>query len=120
MQAAARGVVDSGIHARRWTPEQASVYLLAHGALPADAALRAIDHIVAHPGEALAAPAGLRKILGLRDRAMDALGSDFDLEQFHREVQRHGALPFDVLDDAIDAWIARRQAAAQQRPFAGG
>jgi uncharacterized protein (DUF885 family) len=120
LQRAVYGVVDSGLHERRWTHEQARAYLLVHGAPSATEAAQMIERVLAHPGRALAAPVGLHQLLELRDRAAQALGAEFDLGQFQSELLRHGALPFGVLEAAIDAWIAGRQAAVQERPFAGG
>ena len=107
-ESAALGVVDGGVHEQSWTRDQAQAYLLAHSILGAAAAAAAIEHLLAHPGQALAAPIGLRKIIELRDRAAVALGAQFDLGQFHRELLGHGALPLGVLESAMDAWIARR------------
>ena len=71
-----------------------------------------VDRYIAWPGQALAYKTGQLKILELRNRAQKALGSKFDIRAFHDEVLDAGALPLDVLDERITAWIASRKPAA--------
>lgn len=107
---AARLVVDTGIHARGWSREQAIAYLVENlGASRAEAEAET-DRVIAMPGQALAHKTGELKILELRRRAEAALGPRFDVREFHAEVLRDGSVPLDVLEARIEAWIATGQA----------
>ncbi len=108
---AARLVVDTGLHAKRWSREQALAYF--DQSMPASRYdnQREIDRYVILPGQATSYYVGMVKILELRDRARLALGTRFDLRAFHDAVLGDGPLPLPLLDEAIDAWIAERKAA---------
>lgn len=109
MAYAAGVVVDVGIHANHWTRAQAVDYLLANTAdTPAEAGT-AVDRIIAVPGEAAAAGLGAMAFRQLRARAERDLGPRFDLRAFHRAVLEGGALPLDLLDARVAAWIALRK-----------
>jgi uncharacterized protein (DUF885 family) len=98
---ARRLVVDTGLHAMRWTRQQAIDY----GIPPAE-----VDRYVVMPGQACAYKIGMLRILALRARAQAALGARFDIRRFHNIVLETGNVPLPVLDQVIDAWIAREQA----------
>ena len=70
-----------------------------------------IERYLVNPGQALAYKVGMMKILELRERARTALGARFDLRDFHDEVLTNGAMPLEVLERVIDAYVARKQAA---------
>jgi uncharacterized protein (DUF885 family) len=106
-----RLVVDTGMHARRWTREEAIAYLIANTGLPEAEAVTEIERYLVNPGQALAYKVGMLKILELRERAKSALGAKFDLREFHDEVLRNGAMPLAVLERVIDAYVSRRKAA---------
>ena len=105
-----RLVVDTGIHAKGWTREQAIRYVLDNSGLSETQATTEVERYIANPGQALAYKIGQLKILELRARAEQALGDRFDLREFHAQVLMTGALPLSVLERKIDDWIASRRA----------
>ncbi len=98
-------VVDTGIHADRWTRQQAIDYYHAHSGLSDAAIEAAVDRIIAEPGEALRAKTGELEMLGLRGAAQKTLGGRFDLRSFDQEIIGSGALPLDMLSDRVAAWM---------------
>ena len=102
---AARLVVDTGIHARGWTREQAVDYLLAHTALTPTDATAEVERYIAWPGQALAYKTGELAIRRLRTEAEQALGPRFDPRAFHAAVLEDGAMPLAVLEGKIHRWI---------------
>lgn len=108
---AARLVVDTGLHTRGWTREQAIDYLLASTALGTADAVAEIERYIAVPGQALGYKLGQLEFLELRDRAARRLGNRFDLRELHTQFLNEGALPLDVLEQKIDVWIEARAAA---------
>lgn len=109
MLRASRLVVDTGIHSKRWTREQAIAYMVDHTGMSEDKVTSEVERYFVSPGQALGYEVGMLKILALREKAKSALGERFDLKQFHNEVLRHGALPLTVLEGVVDEWIARRK-----------
>jgi uncharacterized protein (DUF885 family) len=107
---AIRLVVDTGVHHKNWTREQMVQYFHDHSAIDETSIQAEVDRYIAWPGQALAYKIGQLKILELRDRAKKAMGDKFELRAFHDQVLGAGALPLDVLDARIDAWIAARNA----------
>ncbi|HEX2208246.1 MAG TPA: DUF885 family protein [Longimicrobium sp.] len=105
-----RLVLDTGIHAKGWTLEQAMEYARRNSPNSETTIQAEVERFAAIPGQALAYKVGEMKITELRRRAEAALGSRFDIKAFHRAVLEDGALPLDVLDDKIDRWIAAQQA----------
>ena len=105
-----RLVVDTGIHAKGWTREQAIQYMLDNSGVSETQARTEVERYIAIPGQALAYKIGQLKILELRARAEQALGDRFDLREFHAQVLMTGALPLTVLERKIDDWIASRRA----------
>lgn len=106
MLRAIRLVVDTGFHAKRWTRDQVVKYFHDHSAIDEVDVQSETDRYISWPGQALAYKIGQLRILELRDRAKKALGSRFDIRRFHDAVLGAGALPLDVLETRIDAWIA--------------
>ena len=103
---AIRLVVDTGVHSQHWTREQMVQYFHDHSAINDTSINAEVDRYIAWPSQALAYKIGQLKILELRDKAKKALGPKFDLRAFHDQVLDAGALPLDVLETRIDAWIA--------------
>lgn len=106
---AARLVVDTGLHDKKWTRQQAIDYLLENTPNPQGDARKAIDRYIVMPGQATAYKIGMLKILELRTRAEEALGEDYDIRDFHDVVLGNGAVPLSILEENVDAWIADSQ-----------
>jgi uncharacterized protein (DUF885 family) len=117
MWRAVRLVVDTGIHALGWTRQQAIDYFREHTAMSDYNIKVEVDRYIVWPGQALAYKIGQLKISELRRRAETALGDRFDIRGFHDAVLAQGAVPLDVLEKQVDAWIAREQA---KQPSAAG
>ncbi len=109
---AIRLVVDTGVHSKHWTREQMVQYFNDHSAIDETDVQTEVDRYIAWPSQALSYKIGQLKILELRDRAKKELGDKFDIRAFHDQVLDAGALPLDVLDERITAWIASQKTAA--------
>jgi len=106
---ACRLVVDTGIHAKKWTREEAIDYLKRNTPNPESDLVKAIERYVVMPSQATAYKVGMLKILELRERAKQALGEKFDIREFHDVVLKQGPLPLTVLEGQIEMWIAKKQ-----------
>jgi uncharacterized protein (DUF885 family) len=106
MLRAMRLVVDTGIHSKGWTREQAIDYMLANSDMGKTDATAEVERYIAIPSQALAYKIGALTILRLKDKAKKELGPKFDVREFHNQVLNTGALPLTVLEKKIDAWIA--------------
>ncbi len=104
---AARLVVDTGIHYKRWTRQQAIDYLQQTTGMAATDVANEVDRYIVWPGQACAYKVGMLKILELREKAKAALGPKFSLKDFHDAVQLGGALPLGVLQLEVERYIAR-------------
>jgi uncharacterized protein (DUF885 family) len=109
MWRAIRLVVDTGVHSQHWTRQQMVDYFHEHSALDETNIQSEVDRYIAWPAQALGYKMGQLKILELRDKAKTALGPKFDIKAFHDEVLDSGALPLDVLEQRMDAWIAAQK-----------
>src|SRR5262249_49806661 len=107
MLRAVRLVVDTGIHRKHWTREQAVDYMIEKTGRPRGDAVSEVERYFVMPGQALAYKIGMRKILELRASAQTRLGPRFDLRAFHTVVLADGALPLGVLEAQVNAWVAR-------------
>jgi uncharacterized protein (DUF885 family) len=108
MMRACRLVVDTGIHARRWTREQAIEYMRAYTGMPESEATAEIERYIVMPGQATAYMVGRLKILELRERARQRLGERFEVREFHDVVLKNGAVPLTILERIVEDWIAAR------------
>ena len=106
---AIRLVVDTGIHHHRWSREQAIDYFVDNGLLSRRDVTKEVERYFNNPGQATSYMIGQLKILELRDRARTQLGARFDIRDFHAVVLENGAVPLDVLEELVDAWIAQRR-----------
>ena len=111
---AVRLVVDTGVHSQHWTRDQMVDYFRAHTGIDETNIQSEVDRYIAWPGQALGYKIGQLKILELRGRAQKALGPRFDLRAFHDQLLSAGALPLDLLEARIDAWIEAQKNA--QKP----
>ena len=110
MLRAMRLVVDTGIHAKGWTRDQAIDYMLGHSGMSRTDATAEVERYIAIPSQATAYKVGALTIQRLRDKARAALGAKFDIRQFHAQVLDSGALPMAILEAKIDRWIAAKKA----------
>ncbi|HEY0308602.1 MAG TPA: DUF885 domain-containing protein [Acidobacteriaceae bacterium] len=106
---AIRLVVDTGVHNQHWTRQQMVDYFKAHSALSDFDINAEVDRYIAMPAQALGYKMGQLKLLELRAKAQKALGAKFDIRAFHDLVLDSGALPMDVLEQRVDAWIAAQK-----------
>jgi uncharacterized protein (DUF885 family) len=112
MWRACRLVVDTGLHAKGWSREQAMEFMAENTALSRHEITTETDRYISWPGQALAYKMGQIKIMELRRRAEETLGSDFDVREFHDVILLNGPVPLTVLEDQVDAYIARTRASA--------
>jgi uncharacterized protein (DUF885 family) len=105
MWRACRLVVDTGLHSKGWTRQQAIDYMAENSGLSLNNVTSEVDRYISWPGQALAYKTGELKIRELRSRAELTLGKKFDIRKFHDKVLENGALPLSVLEGIIDAWI---------------
>jgi len=110
MLRAMRLVVDTGIHAKGWSRDQAIDYMLSHSNMGRTDATAEVERYIAIPGQALAYKIGALTILRLKARAQAELGAKFDPRAFHAQILDSGALPMSVLEAKIDAWIKATKA----------
>jgi len=107
MHRAVRLVVDTGMHYKGWTREQAIDYSLAHEAESKESITTEIERYMAIPGQALSYKIGQLKIIELRKKAEAKMGTHFDIKKFHQKVLESGVLPLDLLEKKINDWIEK-------------
>lgn len=106
---AARLVVDTGLHHKRWSRERAIQYLKDNTPNPVGDIEKGIERYIVYPGQATAYMIGKLKIEELRERARQRLGDRFDIKGFHDAVLLSGPVPLDILERNVEAWIASQQ-----------
>ena len=109
MLRAMRLVVDTGIHSKGWTRDQAIQYMLDHSGESKTDATAEVERYIAIPSQATAYKVGALTIQRLRDEAKAALGPRFDIREFHAQVLDSGALPLEILEQKIHSWVAAKQ-----------
>ncbi len=102
---AARLVVDTGLHHKKWTREEAIDYLLTNTPNPEGDCIKAIERYIVMPGQATAYKIGMNKILDLREMSKTKLGDKFDIREYHDVVLGAGPVPLDVLESRVNDWI---------------
>jgi len=108
---AVRLVVDTGMHSKRWSREEAIEYMISKTGMTEDEVTREIERYVVWPGQACAYKTGQLAILRARARAEKELGDKFDLRQFHELVLGNGAMPLGILDNVVDEWVEKQKGA---------
>ena len=102
---AVRLVVDSGIHYKKWTREEAIEYMISNTGMTTGEVVTEIERYIVMPGQACAYKIGMMKILELREKAKSKLGNQFKLKEFHNVVLKNGAVPLDILEEIINDYI---------------
>ncbi|MCS6626976.1 DUF885 domain-containing protein [Roseibacterium beibuensis] len=106
---AVRLVTDTGLHAKRWSREQAIDYFRQNSLLSERDIVKEVERYITSPGQATSYKIGELKIMELRQRAQAALGDRFDIREFHAVVLGSGSVPLDVLEDQVNAWLERAE-----------
>ena len=106
---AVRLVVDTGLHRKRWSREQAIAYMIGKTGMPQADVVSEIERYMVDPGQALAYKVGMIRILELREKARQELGDRFDIREFHDVVLRNGSMPMGVLERVVGEWIVSRK-----------
>ena len=106
---ACRLVVDTGMHSKKWTREQAIDWLAENSPNPHGDVVKAIERYIVMPGQATAYKIGMMKIVELRENAKQALGDKFDIREFHDVVLANGAVPLDVLEELVADWVTEKK-----------
>ena len=109
MLRAMRLVIDTGLHSKGWTREQAIAYMHDNSAMADSDIVAEVERYIAWPGQALGYKVGQLRISAMRARAEAALGARFDVKAFHSQLLRDGSVPLDVLEAKIDRWIAAQR-----------
>jgi uncharacterized protein (DUF885 family) len=112
MWRAARLVIDTGVHHKGWTRQQAIDYLAGHTALSQHEVETEVDRYISWPGQALSYKLGEIKIIELRTMAEAELGAKFDIRKFHDALLEIGSVPLPVLEEHIKAFVAKQKAEA--------
>lgn len=107
---AVRLVVDTGLHAKRWSREQAIEYMIAKTGMTEAEVTREIERYVVWPGQATGYKVGQLAILAMRERAERELGDRFDVKAFHEVLLMNGGMPLDILDETVTEWIRETRA----------
>jgi len=105
---AARLVVDTGIHDKKWTREEAIDYLTTNTPNPENDCVKAIERYIIMPGQATAYKIGMIKILALREDAKTKLGDKFDIREYHDVIISSGPVPLSIMEERVDAWVASK------------
>ena len=113
---AVRLVVDTGIHQKRWTREQAIAYMEQHMGWPTESTITEVERYIVIPGQACAYKIGELKIIELREKAQVALGEQFDIKTFHNVLLQNGAMPLAILENQVDGYITKSLNGSSEMP----
>lgn len=105
---AARLVVDTGLHDKKWTRQEAIDYLTTNTPNPENDCIKAIERYIVMPGQATAYKIGMIKILELREEAKEKLGDKFDIREYHAVVIDSGPVPLNILEERVESWVASK------------
>jgi len=105
---AARLVVDTGLHDKKWTRQEAIDYLTTNTPNAENDAIKAIERYIIMPGQATAYKIGMIKILDLREAAKAKLGDKFDIREYHDVIISSGPVPLSIMEERVDAWVASK------------
>ncbi|MFY8274308.1 DUF885 domain-containing protein [Pseudoalteromonas sp. SSDWG2] len=108
---ACRLVVDTGIHAKRWTRQQGIDYYVSNTPNATSDAVKMVERHIVMPSQATAYKVGMLKIVELREAAKKELGDKFDIREFHDVVLKNGPVPLNLLEEMVNKWVAKKQAA---------
>ena len=106
---ACRLVVDTGLHHKRWTREEAIAYLTENTPNPDGDIRKAIERYIVYPGQATAYMIGKLKIMELRAQAREELGPQFDIRGFHDAILKSGPVPLSIMEENVEAWVASQK-----------
>ena len=106
---ACRLVVDTGIHAKKWTREESIKYYMDNTPNAESDAVKMVERHIVMPGQATAYKVGMNKILELREKARKQLGDKFDIKEFHDTVLTNGAVPLNILEELVNEWISNKR-----------
>ena len=104
-----RLVVDTGIHAKKWTREEGIEYYKANTPNAESDCIKMVERHIVMPGQATAYKIGMNKILELREEAKDQLKDQFDIKEFHDVILTHGALPLNILEEKVQEWVSSKK-----------
>ena len=105
---AARLVVDTGLHDKKWTRQQAIDYLTTNTPNPLNDCVKAIERYIVMPGQATAYKIGMIKIQDLRADAKKRLGDQFDIREYHAVVLDSGPVPLNILEERVNDWVVSK------------
>ncbi len=112
---AVRLVIDSGIHYKKWTREQAIGYMISVTGFTRELVITEVERYIVDPGQACAYQIGLLKILELKQKAQQQLKQKFDIRQFHNVLIANGAMPLKILEQQVEQYIARISGLSQMK-----
>lgn len=104
---AVRLIVDTGIHWKRWTRQEAIAFMRQHAGMPEPAIVAEVERYIVNPGQACAYKIGELKLLALRDKVKQTLGDRYDAKAFHSLLLNNGSIPLDVLELIVDEYLAQ-------------
>ncbi len=113
---ACRLVVDTGIHAKKWTREEGIKYYTDNTPNAESDAIKMVERHIVMPSQATAYKIGMNKILELRENAREKLDSQFDIREFHDVVLTNGPVPLNVLEDMVDEWVEAKKGSSTEKP----
>ncbi|CAI8153006.1 MAG: Uncharacterised protein [Pseudidiomarina mangrovi] len=103
--------MDTGIHAKRWSREEAIAYMAAEGGMTMSDVVSEIERYIVMPGQATSYKMGMIKFLEFREKARSQLGEQFDVRDFHDVILKNGPMPMHILERLVDAYVAKKLAA---------